>query len=473
MLIALQFPLTDFRRFVETDGVTARLARPKWPLAEAGEFLRASGDVQARRLGGSSDWTGEEVFCGAHRAVRLPGLGRSLPLTGKDRVSVRGVFRRFFSDRACVRRLEMGFSARTPTGRIDGRMLVTRILNLKVRMPSMSGTFIESRLHQLGDEFTTFYLGATTGRKFAASANSLWVEQGDPMIVIEAEPARVEGTGRRQIAKYLDGAITLWHSTVKHEQQTFVLWTIERDVTPANLTSARELRVNLLRWHAEQQSMRKVVRAIGEKLVLKKGSDATDQLDEYLNERISYLERPTRGSTRLGWSEINEVAREATDRMSLVHQQTLAAELVNLRKNIRRKTREFIVQHMHVEKAEIDMSRTFGTINTGGGDFKYAEGDQYNAGRDINIAVKEHLDKLDALVAEAKKQVPAEDAAKLESAAAAVREEATKEKPDESRFRVTAKGLLDAAQAVAGIAAPVATTLKVLFESLFSSGWPF
>jgi hypothetical protein len=54
-----------------------------------------------------------------------------------------------------------------------------------------------------------------------------------------------------------------------------------------------------------------------------------------------------------------------------------------------------------------------------------------------------------------------------------VRDEASKEKPDESRFRVTAKGLLDAAKAVAGIAAPIASTVKTIYELLFGGGWPF
>lgn len=477
MLIALQFPLTDFRRFVEADDVTARIPRPRWPGAEVGEFLRAAGDVQPRDRGGSYDWTGEEVFCGAHRAVRLPGLGRTLPLGEADRAEVRGAFRRFFSDKACVRRLEIGFSVRMSPNKVGLLDVVGPVLNINVRMPSVSGIFIDSRVYKLGSDFTTFYLAATTGRKSAGAAKPIWVEAGDPAIVMEAEPTRIQGTDQaKEVVRYRGGRVKLWHDTVKHAGRSFTIWTIERDVTAENLVTTRDLRVNLLRWHAEQQSMRKVVRSIGsEKLVLKKGSEATDHLDDYLNERISYLDRTTRGSTRLAWSEINEVTREATDRMSLVHQQTLLAELVNLRKNIRRKTREFIVQHMNVERADINMGTTFGPVNTGGGPFTQTnvEGNQYNAGRDIMIAVKEHLGKLEELVTQAKAEAPPEVAAKVEAAAAAVRAEATKEKPDESEFRVTANGLLDAAKAVAGIVVPVATTLKALFETLFSSAWPF
>ena len=474
MLIALQFPLTDFRRFVEADDVTARLRRPNWPGAEAGEFLRAAGDVQPRRGGGSDDWTGEEIFCRAHRAVRLPGLGRTLRLGESGRAIVRGAFRRFFSDKACVRRLEIGFTVLPSSPRVPALDLIGPILQLPVLMPSPSGTFVHSQIHKLGRDFTVFYLGATTGRKFAKSAKAMWVEPGDPIIVIETEPTRVEGTHQeKEVCRYRGGRVKLWHDAVRHAGVAFTIWRIERDVTPENLITARELRVNLLRWHAEQQSMRKIVRAIGsDNLPLKKGSEGTDHLDEYLNERISYLDNSTRGSTQLDWSDINQVARDATDKMSLVHLRTLGAELVKLRKNMRRKTREFIVKHMTVE-GDVDMSRNFGPINTGGGNFNYAEGDQYNAGGDIHITVNKQLDKLDELVAQAKGQASAEETAKLEEAAKAVREEATKEKPDEGRFRVTAQGLLDAAKAVAGIAAPVAATVKVIYETLFAGGWPF
>src|SRR3569832_2554456 len=107
MLIALQFPVTDLRRFIDADAVTARLVRPSWPAVREQDFLRAAGVVQRRGLGGSADWTGEETFCGAQRAVRLPGLGKSLQLSYDRRAEIRVAFLRIFSDKTCERRLEL------------------------------------------------------------------------------------------------------------------------------------------------------------------------------------------------------------------------------------------------------------------------------------------------------------------------------------------------------------------------------
>ena len=102
MFLQLQFPIVDSRLFVTEKSY--RLQAPAFPLASLGEFLRLHGAIRFRQGGGVEEWSGEEVFSQANRALRFPtAISGSL-----IRSLFKCVFRRFYSDGEAVARIEVG-----------------------------------------------------------------------------------------------------------------------------------------------------------------------------------------------------------------------------------------------------------------------------------------------------------------------------------------------------------------------------
>jgi hypothetical protein len=143
MLILVQFPLVDARRFLADP--TGRLDRPTWPTAlpfpdkphkrasvaataapaanpahpplehsDAAveyDFIRSFGVVRRRKLGPITGWTGESLFCDLKNLVRFHRAPPEVAFrdTNGWRLKIRGAHRRFFTDGRAMGRFEVGF----------------------------------------------------------------------------------------------------------------------------------------------------------------------------------------------------------------------------------------------------------------------------------------------------------------------------------------------------------------------------
>src|SRR5215210_5700665 len=108
MLVCIQFPLADFRRFL--DNPTSLLSRPGWPTPEPEyEFVRSFGAIQTRKRGGLSGWVGENEVCEANRALRFDQI--PVHVDSEIRVPLQCAFRRLFFDGLAVGKFETGISS--------------------------------------------------------------------------------------------------------------------------------------------------------------------------------------------------------------------------------------------------------------------------------------------------------------------------------------------------------------------------
>src|SRR5712692_6479107 len=192
MFLVLQFPFSDARRFVSTE--TNRLLVPRWPLANAGsEFVRSSGQVRRRWRGGVEDWSGEELYCVANRALRFdPPLSRQRLDTTVVSLKPVCIFRRFFSDGRAVSRLEVAFRSDVPASipaleDYHSLRLIEKVYTIKVRVPSLGGLPQSCELLDSARLLATHYLAASTRRINGniAHTDPYWFVAREPLLLIE------------------------------------------------------------------------------------------------------------------------------------------------------------------------------------------------------------------------------------------------------------------------------------------------
>ena len=100
MLLSIQFPLADIRRFLQTR--TGCIDQPEWPLPavrpefpQNAPFVRSFGQIKPRMLGGLAFW-GEDLICEATRLVRWQKPNAYAFRSNKMVLPMELAFRRFF-----------------------------------------------------------------------------------------------------------------------------------------------------------------------------------------------------------------------------------------------------------------------------------------------------------------------------------------------------------------------------------------
>jgi hypothetical protein len=343
VLVAGQIPVADLRKFVidETHALTA----PSWPSPAPGrEFVRSFGGVKPRMRGGIGPWVGEEAFCDAHHAVRFPGGARWWDLGGvlEDWPFFGWAYRRLLSDGRGVTRVEVGISNWWPLGaygpevgvEVISRACATGQLELK----ETHGGWSSAALLQAGPLLTPLLLRSTT--KFVPggvfSPNKSWIRDGQPVFLVEYGPLEHEGKlpGR---AIPLSGMSGIELSVVPSQEfgVYFRTWFLRVDPA-ADPDAVRRIRVHLLRIHAERECLRRVLEAIiDDTVTVERGVEATDCLQEYLNNVLSRLFKPSYQGIRQ--AEVLEAAYESDGIIGEAEMATLLAKLEEIRGNVRRK----------------------------------------------------------------------------------------------------------------------------------------
>lgn len=184
MLLVYQAPFVDLRYFSEGRG--GRLARPEWPIARAGEFIRSLGAVvdRAQRAARGSPRTrlrrdkSERHYVDCTRRFRLEGAEIANP---RFPLRLRPFFTRLISDGFFCTRLEFGFTVAglahvEDLDRALRKLLATvRTLPLKVtRFGSDSWaptgeTDIETSLAKVIPAILPSYISATTRHDWKAA----------------------------------------------------------------------------------------------------------------------------------------------------------------------------------------------------------------------------------------------------------------------------------------------------------------
>ena len=324
MIIFLQFPLTDIRRFLDTD--TAKLPVPLWPAPTPyQEFIRSFGPIRVRGKGGVPGWVGENEICNAHRGLVITSIPPYQDPDTQNTVRLSCSARHFFSDGLAVGKLEIvvishpAQIALSPRGL---RGILTHLLKTPVTIPSAGQEVVRTRLIQAGKPLAQLYLQYSSyTRSSQAVKGKAWILPGTPMMVIELGaqeamqlPSRAQAV---PIAESL--GVELSHTWLKVASRAVRAWGIQRLSHESAVTqNSRTLRLYLMRFHAEIEALKAVLKGIDSgEIPLSSHSTASDRLQFYLSQvtsRITKLNDKYKSS--YGSEEIGKLAQSSLERVT-------------------------------------------------------------------------------------------------------------------------------------------------------------
>ncbi|MCE1189748.1 MAG: hypothetical protein LWX56_11485 [Ignavibacteria bacterium] len=270
LLFVLEFPITDFRCILHSP---YKLQRPFWPVPAAGDMQKSIGSIDRRKKGGVRSWGGEAIHSSARQAVHYPELSKFFIETGsRHRLITEGAFRRFYSDGKFFAKYELGLSNNfenilhdiDPLAQpvITGQILRDYIsIPIHIPHPSYNKTAIP--LWQAGTALSQLFLYSShsAADNRAGNTNVDHVASGPPVCVVEFDgsiPESALPAGVYEIPGLAGGAVSVYHMWIRLEQRNDIrVWFIRKNGESAETDKlARELRLNLLRLHAEKDMVK-------------------------------------------------------------------------------------------------------------------------------------------------------------------------------------------------------------------------
>jgi len=493
MLVAVQFPLADIRGFLTEE--TRRISSPDWKNPLVQNFVRSFGGLRPRLKGGLTEWPNEEMFCAANGAPKFvpPLYSRFSQSAGFTRG--RCAFRRLFSNGRGLTRVEIGFSIDHAFDRVPEMAVlkaVDDVLSLDVRIPSEDGNFRDCKLSESASSLAKHYLRASTRTKPADQfkPKPSWVTAGEPLAFVELTGVPIDPVGRDLRPVPLPSTDSkLYYTPTLHRGQRIGVWVLSSAARPASGTDdmPRQVRLHLLRLHAERQSLKLVFNYIDNKVIpVQARQTEGDALQDFLNAATGLLLKKEVYGVPMT-PLLNTI--QAFDNLVTPGQRTtLLAQLNEIRGNVLKKVQACMqppptqgggnvyvygssLQLVQIQKGGQLMSQF---VDAKGaiihGDMVVADhiNNSFNRVKDsnINADLKTALEGLNNAVRTMAQGIPEEDARGAAKALDTITKEATADEPDKDYFSTGAKKLLDIAQKVGEVAKPVisivATVAKLL-----------
>ena len=498
MFSVFQIPIIDVRKYVPLS--TDRLIRPAWPIPEADhEFVRQFGIVRERYRGGITSFAGEEIFCQARNAIRLQDE-RGIVLEHQDALDVQHnlMLRRFYFDGRSVAKLELGFKQSKLNSRFNRRKkewlhTINALSNIQCiiapRQPNLSK--VKPLVH-CGPDLSSLYLRSTTNKmKHHFDNQSWWLNAGEPVLLFE-----YEYSPDIKLPKYCKmlpvdiPGINIGFQRICISTRKLNVWYLSIDRSVATISDARSIRLHLLRFHAEVQCLKVVLRMIAyNKIPISRGNPSSDLLQEYLLDASRLISK----SKRYGVSQspILQSIRESFDFVSAGERASLLQVLVDIRKNVFNavanvtkvtKNSEKVIyvlgnaqfnEAVEIKKEGDTMTNfniKFGDHSTFHRDFVVANSIQgsFNLIQEAKISdeLKQSLEDLAKQVTEVSKNIPNEKAQQMADDLSTFTKEVTKKVPRKAWYDLSAKGMIEAAKAIEGTSGRIVNIVKKILELL-------
>lgn len=353
MLLTIQFPFVDLRGF---SNKAERLTKPGWPIPTPDdEFIRFSGAVRVRKLGGLCGWLGENEVCEANRFIRLSYCPKIKDSHSGKEFSTRVAFRRLYFDGFAVGKFELGIATKNRRKVAFTKQTVKDIvdcfLNLPIRIRESGGKYKECLLGHSAQYVANLYFFATTKHtdKQTTTPIDLMVRSGRPLLFLDCqsdEDVPVPYWSRN--VEIEDRDFDLYNCLVPFQGKNIQLWLLDNysyTNTNNDTNAARRLRIYLLRLNAELESLRLVLRSIMSKAIdIQPRTQLSDNLQYYLNQathRIGILDSK---SSKQFEDEICKIARESMNIINPGQKEALVNVLrnIDIRKNILKKVEDYI-----------------------------------------------------------------------------------------------------------------------------------
>ncbi|URD50043.1 hypothetical protein [Chroococcidiopsis sp. CCNUC1] len=392
MLISIQFPFADARKFLENTG---RLDVPGWPLPTPDyEFVRCFGSIRRRRRGGIEGWIGEDEICEADKALRFCNSLKFVDSKLASSILLRCVFRRLYFDGWAVGKYEVGIC---PKKRMRSTLLnwqfkelIEHFLSLPVSIRNFQGNTEFYDLLRSGKHLVQLYQEATTSQSFLCKPEDWWVRSGVPLLFTQLnakEDIKLPFWSKPVIISE-DEEFQLLHCLVPYSGFNLRMWVLHTNRSSTWRSNhheklyesdrARTLRICLLRLHAEHEGLRLILRNImNEKINILPRTPQSDTLQRYLNSATARISKLETASNKHFETELIEIARESIHIISPGQRDNLLASLerLDIRKNIFDKLERFVNQWANVTLTEVyNMGDTY-NIGQAGAAGRYARSD--------------------------------------------------------------------------------------------------
>lgn len=447
MLLSIQFPFADSRAFL--DGTIKLLGRPTWPsVAPDTDFVRSFGSIRRRRLGGVPGWVGESALCEASRALRFSKIKYYRDPESELSVPIMLSFRRFYFDGLAVGKFEIGIATKNNATKHLSRKqtgeFINHCLNLPVTIPALSnktvstefaGQTVETVLGKAGKPLSRFYVGSSISHPPPIALKDWWVLPGAPLLFLVHRPSErihIPFLGK-SIPRSENLACDLSYCEVPYAGKSLRMWVMGLSPYTA-YRDIRNIRICLLRLHAEHESMRLILQNIAtNKIAITPRTNASNTLQRYLNEATRRVSRLSSEADYLSEGDLSELARESEDMVNPGEREALLDTLKNIdvRKNVFYKVADYVNAEIYVKELYMESKyKITGGTQGAVGDNAQASNNTFNtwnaAGGDLNQLAKE----LALLRAELAKI--AKEPEHFESAAAIAKAEAAAEQGDGS-----------------------------------------
>jgi hypothetical protein len=487
MLSVFQIPIIDCRSF--TSEAESRLPKPDWPLPEAKkDFIRQFGVVHERRQGGVEEYAGEQVFCRASNAIRLKNeTGIISSAVGTHRQHHRCIFRRFYFEGRSVGKLEIGFRCLTCPMSDSSQwhtLLHTIAQSQWIVGPRRKDVRLASPLVGAGDALAHLYLRSTTASDFPKrNVQEWWVRSGEPVLVVEFEADGHMAPPSQSIRVPLSThAVDLYFQRAIVDGRKLNVWYLgHRDLEVRRL---RQLRLHLLRFHAELQTLRAVLRRIAKgSFPIIRGTEPADELQEFLRDAVRLISKDERhGVDQKG---LLEATRSFFDFVSAGERDSLLFKLARIRRNVLRSieaqtevgpnssqqivvlgSAQFVNAH-EIKTNGVTMTNfnvKFGDYATVHGDLVVAQSiqDSFNSlqGSTTRDDLKTKLEELTKEVSEISQQLPAEVARQMAEDLNVLIKESTKAEPRRKWYELSSQGILEASGALGAASGKIIGLVK-------------
>ncbi|MFW9263437.1 hypothetical protein [Nostoc sp. CALU 546] len=371
MLITIQFPFADSREFISS--YTQRLAKPSWLIPTPDQdFVRSYGVIRRRPHGGLTGWLGESYICEANHAISFHRLEPFKDDSGNS-IKFKVAFRRFYFDGLAVGKFEVGIAVwgfrKQRFWNFRSKALSTNktkefffhVLDLPVLVRVPSGKYEECPLRQAGQLLANLYAVSNTQKKAFSTRQfcleDWWVQACEPIVLVIYRDDFYENLQIPFLGKFLtniEGSGTLSHHVIPFERDSLRMWLIgEYSKYSSYSDTLRQLRIFLLRLHAERACLRQILRNISTgKLIVSEGSKESRMLQEYLNEATKRIKRLNIHSDKRAEAEVGELAREVEDYIAPGECDAIfnALRIIDVKKNIFRKVEDFIQKSIIVKE---------------------------------------------------------------------------------------------------------------------------
>lgn len=304
MFITIQFPLVDYRSLEDTP---SRLDIPQWPDPDPEEDnILYFGKIFNRETKYWGPWDGEKRYCNVKSVINFCGLKDEhfYNLLGVPWSSVI-LFRRFQSDGKFLAKFEVGFYdhfeytqnfAELSPQQIREQLYahINRYLLCPVKIKKGSRKFNKNnRYHSftplihIGNQLAGSYYWATyqtgTKRTFEDSGRKNHVVKCDPLVVVQLDASRIPLANlplhKTDITALNNPNLSLFYDFIPHtydrNKYNTKSWIIGLNPPPQSMPlgasiynssddAVRNLRMNLIRLHAEVVVLNKVLERIGQ-----------------------------------------------------------------------------------------------------------------------------------------------------------------------------------------------------------------